>query len=60
MLQNKEHTDTLMCFNCKHYLFFSKCDAFNEIPIEIIRGQNEHSKPLEGQDNNIVFEPIEE
>ena len=43
-----------------NYLFFSKCDAFNEIPLEIIRGENEHTKPLEGQDNNIVFEPIEE
>ena len=58
MSQNKEHTDTNNCFNCKHYLFFSKCDAFNEIPLDIIRGENDHSEPLPNQDNDITFEQI--
>jgi len=41
---------------CKHYLGGWECKAFKEIPIEILRGENEHSKPLKGQENNLVFE----
>ena len=28
------------------------------IPLDILRGENDHSKPLSKQDNQIVFEPI--
>ena len=49
------------CNICKHYnredwKHFS-CKAFEDIPKEILRGKNDHSKPLPGQKNNIVFEP---
>ena len=50
-----------ICFSCKHYIHFKKgigCDAFDNIPNEILIGDNDHSKPLKDQDNNIVFEKI--
>jgi len=52
----------LVCFKCKHFRRFEGgCDAFPDgIPKEITSGENEHSKPLEFQENDIVFEPIEE
>lgn len=48
----------LVCFECIHFRRFEGgCDAFpNGIPNEITSGENEHSKPLEFQTNNIVFE----
>jgi hypothetical protein len=47
-----------ICFKCKHYRDFEiGCDAFPDgIPNEIISGSNDHSKPLEFQTNDIVFE----
>ena len=52
----------LICFKCKHFnLSGTGCNAFSEgIPSEITSGENNHSKPLKGQGNDIVFEPIEE
>ena len=48
----------LICFNCSN--FKNKgCTAFKDgIPDVIISGENDHSKPLPEQDNNIVFEKI--
>jgi hypothetical protein len=49
-----------VCFSCKHFdLETSTCPAFpgEDIPDEILSGENDHKKPLEGQKNNIVFEP---
>ena len=48
----------LICFKCKHFRRFEGgCDAFPAgIPDEIISGENEHSKPLSFQTNDIVFE----
>lgn len=50
-----------ICFKCKHLnIETSKCPAFKgDIPDEILNGDNDHSKPLPGQGNKIVFEPIE-
>ena len=52
----------LICFRCKHFREIEGgCDAFPEgISDEITSGENEHSKPLDGQGNDIVFEPIDE
>jgi hypothetical protein len=52
----------LVCFNCKHFkLFGVGCDAFPDgIPSEITSGENEHKTPLPDQENEIIFEPIEE
>ena len=51
-----------ICFSCKHFnVEESSCKAFGmNIPIEILNGDNDHSKPLEGQKNNIVYERDEE
>lgn len=51
-----------ICFKCKHFdINTSKCEAFEgDIPDEILSGAINHSKPLPEQDNDIVFEPIEE
>ena len=50
----------LICFSCKHFREFEGgCDAFPKgIPNEITSGENQHDKPLPGQDNNIIFTPI--
>ena len=48
-----------LCLECKHYLGTWQCSAFpKKIPIEIISNDNDHSKPLPNQKNDIVFEPI--
>lgn len=48
-----------LCNRCIHYLGDLKCAAFPKgIPDEILEGKNDHSKPLKGQKNKIVFEPI--
>jgi len=48
----------LICFTCKHFHKYGMgCDAFPKgIPDEITSGRNEHSKPLPGQTNTIVYE----
>ena len=52
----------LVCFNCKHLNVFGLgCKAFPDgIPDEITSGENKHSKPLPEQENDLVFEPIED
>lgn len=51
---------TLICMSCKHFRDIEGgCDAFPDgIPLEIIES-NEHNKPIEGQNNNIVFEKLD-
>lgn len=48
----------LPCFRCKHFRRFEGgCNAFPDgIPDEITSGENEHTKPLKSQENDIVFE----
>jgi hypothetical protein len=50
-----------ICIRCKHYnIETSSCSAFpDEIPDEIIMGDNDHCKPLPDQENKVVFEPKE-
>lgn len=48
------------CISCKNYLGDLSCQAFKVIPESILTGKNDHSQPLPGQDNDIVFEPIED
>lgn len=51
---------TNICNRCANYLGDLTCQAFpNGIPKEIIFDKNDHSEPLPEQDNDIVFEPIE-
>ena len=46
------------CLNCKHANASDNCVAFPKgIPIEILRGDNQHETPLPEQDNEIVFTP---
>ena len=51
---------SLVCFKCRNFRRFQGgCLAFpNGIPDQITSGQNQHSQPLIGQTNSIVFEPI--
>lgn len=55
-------TEEPICYKCKHFdENTSTCKAFKgDIPDEILEGDNDHSKPLPDQENEIVFEPIEE
>ena len=52
----------LVCYRCKNYRRFKGgCLAFpKQIPDVIISGENEHSQPLKGQRNKIVFEQMKE
>ena len=51
----------IKCTFCKHYNVGMSCIAFpNGIPEEILSGENDHTQPLPGQDNDIVFEEINE
>jgi hypothetical protein len=47
---------SVVCSFCMHLIKFRKCNAFNEIPLDIWNGDNNHLKPLSGQDNDIIFE----
>lgn len=51
-----------ICLECKHFDIESyTCGAFvDSIPEEILLGENDHKKPLPGQDNDIVFEAKED
>jgi len=53
---NKNTFSEPVCNSCKHHISGLRCKAFNIIPDEILLGENNHSKPLKDQDNNIVFE----
>lgn len=49
----------LICFECKHYNTEDiGCSAFPKGIPDIIQETNNHDKPLSTQDNNIVFEQI--
>lgn len=50
----------LICFRCKHFRNIDGgCDAFgDDIPDEILSGEIEHFTTLPDQENDIVFEPI--
>lgn len=47
-----------VCDFCNHYKDYRKCEAFNEIPLEIWNGGNQHRDPYPN-DNGIQFESIE-
>ena len=48
----------IICEKCNHFTpLKGGCKAFNDIPNEILSGENDHSKPLKDQKNEIVFEP---
>lgn len=48
------------CVNCKNYFGDLSCMAFSKIPKDILNGDNDHSKKLKKQGNEIIFEPIED
>ncbi len=48
---------SVICNNCKHRIKAGKCKAFDNIPDEIIFGDNDHKKVLPGQKGNYVFTP---
>jgi hypothetical protein len=51
--------EILLCQNCINYLSELKCLAFPDgIPDIILNGESGHSKPLQNQDSNMVYEPI--
>lgn len=57
MPENKEIIDSDLCNNCKHYWGIDKCFAFPDgIPNVILHGENQHTKPLDGQINDLGFE----
>ena len=49
-----------VCNTCKHYLEDKKCEAFAEIPDEILTGESIHKNVLPNQTNDIVYERREQ
>ena len=45
-----------ICNNCKNKLENLSCKAFETIPDSILFGENNHSKIIEGQKGEYVFE----
>jgi hypothetical protein len=53
-----KNMEILLCEKCKHYGGALACLAFpGGIPKEILFAENDHSSPLPGQLDNLVFEP---
>ncbi len=47
------------CPICKYYRFDGTCAAFpDRIPIMFLSGERGHTEPIDGQQNDIVFEWI--
>lgn len=49
----------IACRTCKHFHRIMEkfsCEAFDNIPTEILIGDNMHSEPMPGQKNSIVYE----
>ena len=64
IIGNNEPLVKVACNKCRHYNLndfehFS-CSAFEDIPDEILNGNNKHTKLLPGQKNDTVFEPIKD
>jgi len=52
-------TINLICFKCIHWNDLDGCEAFPDgIPDGILMN-NEHSRPLPGQDNDFVFQEFD-
>ncbi len=47
-----------VCSKCKHLRELWSCKAFDEIPLEIWNGENDHTEPYPG-DHGIQFEKAE-
>lgn len=49
-----------ICFGCKHYDLQSlRCPAFpdQDVPEDILLGEDDHTKPWPGQVGDTVYEP---
>ena len=48
-----------VCFSCKNYQKDNLCKAFPDgIPVEILRGDNPHTKKHPEQKNEIIFKDV--
>jgi hypothetical protein len=47
-----------ICTFCKHLLSIRRCAAFDEIPLPIWKGENNHTRPYPG-DGGIRFEQVD-
>jgi hypothetical protein len=47
-----------ICHSCAHRRGLRSCDAFTEIPVEILVGDKDHRLPYPG-DNGIRYQPKE-
>jgi hypothetical protein len=47
------------CPICKHYSFDGTCTAFpDRIPMMFLSGERGHTEPIDGQQNDMIFEWI--
>ena len=51
-----EPLQVVICNSCIHHIKGIKCKAFAVIPDAIIFGTDNHSKPLENQANEFVYQ----
>lgn len=60
-IEKGENLDLIpICNKCLYHIIGDKCRAFEVIPDLIILGDNDHSTPLDGQENNLTYTPKEE
>jgi hypothetical protein len=58
---SKPISDSDQCYNCINYLGDLRCIAFESgIPEKILSGEVRHDKPLPEQNNDIIFQSIDE
>ena len=52
----KDTFGEFQCDSCANYIEGARCTAFDKIPIDIINGKHDHTKPYAG-DNGILYSP---
>lgn len=60
-MMTKQQWNSVLCLACKHFneQKYGACEAFPEgIPHVIISNEIDHFIMLEGQSNDLVYEPI--
>lgn len=58
IISKNDKFQVVICNKCKNRITGIKCKAFDIIPDVVLFGENDHSKPLPNQSNDVVFESI--
>jgi hypothetical protein len=59
-LQAEQEFHVSKCISCKHHIKAFKCEAFDDIPIQIFGEEIEHDVIYEGQKGEFIYEKKED